>query len=109
MEIMYRIYCEDANRELTEWILNAIIDSYSIIEVTGYYKGTKEKSIIIEVFNVAKRTVEIICQELATSLKQELVVFTECPVTVHNVYGTKAEVIPIKATRSERAIPKVKT
>ncbi len=60
-----------------EAILMTHLQNYTIIPAIGFYKGVKEKSVVIEVFETSKETVTTVCQMLAQALHQELVVSTE--------------------------------
>lgn len=87
---MFRIYCEDVNRKLTESILNSFLDNYTIIPAMGVYKGQREKSVVIDVFETTKEIVNQICQKLALGLHQELVVYTEFPCAIIGATGTSS-------------------
>jgi hypothetical protein len=77
MNTMFRIYCEDVNRKLMEEILSTYLQSFTIIPASGFYKGVRENSVVIEAFETNKETVHEICERLASYLSQELVVYTE--------------------------------
>ena len=47
--VKYCIYTENVNRDLIESILNENLESFSIQDQIGVWKGTKEKSLKIEV------------------------------------------------------------
>jgi hypothetical protein len=71
--MLYRILTEDKNREKVEAIVGTYFDGFTVIEATGYWKGTKEKSLVIEIWTddnarsdinvVAKRIKEVNNQE----------------------------------------------
>lgn len=90
MGSMFRIYCEDVDRKRMEGILNLFLDNYTIIPAMGFYKGQREKSVVIDVFETTKSTVNLICQELAQAFHQELVVYTEFPCAVGGSTGTSS-------------------
>ncbi len=66
-----------------EAILMTHLQNYTIIPAIGFYKGVKEKSVVIEVFETSKETVTTVCQMLAQALHQELVVSVEQPCAVN--------------------------
>ncbi len=86
---MFRIYCEDVNREKMLEILSKRLQDFTIIPAMGFYNGVREKSVVIEVFNAHKKTIEYTCEDLTLGLHQEIVVFTELSCNVTGTYGTK--------------------
>lgn len=50
--VRYCIYTENKNRELIEKILDEYLDEYSIQDQIGVWKGTKEKSLKIEILGI---------------------------------------------------------
>lgn len=94
MNTLFRIYCEDVNRERMEEILSASLENFTIIPATGYYKGIKEKAVVIEVFDVYEQEIAHVSQMLANGLNQELVIYVEQPCLVGEVYGIQPAVCP---------------
>lgn len=45
----WRLYTEDINREYIESSTSAYFNSFSIYTQVGYWKGTKENSLVVEV------------------------------------------------------------
>lgn len=45
---LYRIYTEDKNRDKIEKAANHMLGDYTLIQGMGYWKGSKENTIIIE-------------------------------------------------------------
>ena len=76
-----RIYTEDKNRELIESIINGNFSGYSIVSQDGYWQGTKERSICIEILTDlpllnAVYITERICREIKTINGQDAVIYT---------------------------------
>lgn len=57
---VYRIYTEDLNRTTITLALDALFDSYTILEVMGVWEATPEKAIIIEIIEPVDRWDDII-------------------------------------------------
>jgi hypothetical protein len=83
---VYRIYCEDrANyRSLIIDILTGDkdVDGYTLIEGTGYYKGVKEKSLIIEIFGIDEFIATRLAEKIRRATNQESVAIAELAATV---------------------------
>jgi len=52
---LYRIYTENKNLKGIKLILNRAFESYTLLEGVGVWKGTEEKSLIIEVLSRISR------------------------------------------------------
>lgn len=80
----YRLYCEDTYRSVIISILEDYpeVTGYTLIEATGYYRATKEKSLIIEIFDVDESTVIELAEEIREATNQESVAVMEVPGTV---------------------------
>ena len=48
--MLYRILTEDKNRDKIEHETRKLFPGFTIIEATGYWKSSKEKSLIIEIW-----------------------------------------------------------
>ncbi len=83
MQNSYKIYCEDVNREVINTILEQNFEGYTITPGMGFYGGKREKSIVIEVFGTTRSAVNRVCNDLATALNQQQVIFTETPCNVN--------------------------
>jgi hypothetical protein len=46
---LYRICTENINRDKVESIVNSYVDGFTILEGTGYWKGERESSLVIEI------------------------------------------------------------
>lgn len=84
--MFYRIYTEDVNRPKIEKIIGRFFEGFTLITGRGFWKGKAEDSLIIEIFatsndcpNVRER-IDVICEEINTSNKQEC-----CMVVTSNV------------------------
>jgi len=85
---LYRIYCEDVNRDVIDSILAYHFTGYTILSAAGSYGGIPEDSLIIEVFDTTLPTVIEVCGEIAEKCNQEQVVYTVSPCYIGTVYGT---------------------
>ena len=79
MDNIFRIYCEDVNREGIEAVLSRNLEGYTIGTGTGFYHGQKEKSLIIDAFGTTRSAVNRIAQEIAFECNQESVAIVEIP------------------------------
>jgi predicted LPLAT superfamily acyltransferase len=86
---LYKIYCENKDREAIEFLIASHIDSFTVTEAIGYYKGTKEKSIVIEVFNTTREIINNIAQEIISIFQQESVAIVEIPCYADLVFKTQ--------------------
>ena len=57
--MLYRIYTENKNKELVEQVVSEYFDGFTIIESIGYWKSTKESSLIIEIICLPKDDLKI--------------------------------------------------
>ncbi len=76
--MLYRIYTEDKNRESIEALVNQYFSGFTIIETTGYWEGTKEKSLIIEIITADHNgsTVRVLAEAIRSKNKQQSVLVT---------------------------------
>jgi len=56
---LYRIYTENKNREDLEHIVGTVFESFSILEAKGFWKGSAESSLIIEILDDANRKLDV--------------------------------------------------
>ncbi len=47
--MLYRIYTEDVNRHRVESIASEHFDSFTVLQSTGFWKGSREESIVLEI------------------------------------------------------------
>ena len=74
---LYRIYTENKNLEGIKKILNRAFESYTLLEGVGVWKGTEEKSLIIEVLSrINKGYFEIVADDIKTLNNQQAVLVT---------------------------------
>ena len=78
--IKYTIYTENKNLAKIEAILNdnTIIKGYTIMNTQGYWQGTKEEALKIEIL-LSKHynyRIKTICQKIKIINKQQAVLFT---------------------------------
>lgn len=76
--MIYRIVTEDKGDHWTqavEILVSKSFDGFSISKQVGYYKGQKEKSIVIEINQTddALGKVWILCEKIRDTLNQECV------------------------------------
>ena len=66
--IIYRLFTEDINRKGIENIVTKKFTGYTIIPASGYWKGIKEKSLVVEI--VGNKNDKIAVDKVAQSIKQ---------------------------------------
>ena len=76
---MYRIYTEDVNRTEVYAILDSHVTGYTILDATGSWKGTRERSICIELIDVSPATVTAIARTIRAFNRQESVMIVVVP------------------------------
>ena len=62
-------------------ILCKHVKGFTIYEATGYYNGTREKSLVVDIFGTTRDVVDNIAQELLKTCRQESVGVIEIPYT----------------------------
>ena len=88
--MLYRIYTEDKNRETIVSIVSRWFDGFTLIETTGYYKGVKEKGLIIEVISEEPADilkVQAIEQSIIRENGQECVLTVKAAETSNLIYA----------------------
>jgi len=74
---LYRIYTENKNLEGIKMILNRAFESYTLLEGIGVWKGTEEKSLIIEVLSATPPAYfKIVAEDIKELNKQEAALLT---------------------------------
>lgn len=76
---MYRLYTQDLNREELNAIIAAQFDSFTTYNARGFYHGTPEDSLVIEIETQDGAGVEKIAQEIKRVNAQESVLLEEIP------------------------------
>jgi hypothetical protein len=74
---MYRIYTEDLNREQIEKIVGSSFKSFTMLPAVGYWHGSKENSLVIEVDTDDKLSVVAAASQIKEHNHQEAVLVTE--------------------------------
>ena len=76
----YRIYTEHTSRGSIDRICNKYLDCYTVIETSGVWQGTSEKSLIIEIITGTDLTEQIninkVCKEIKRVNNQDAVLLT---------------------------------
>lgn len=70
----FRIYTENKRNEIAEALAAAHFDGFNITETTGYWKGQREDSIVIEIIAPDEDALKV--EALAGELQQEAVLGT---------------------------------
>lgn len=72
--MLYRIFTEDKNRDEIERIVSRYFQGFTIISAVGYWNGTKENSLIIEILGIYDYDKIVkICNEVKITNNQEAV------------------------------------
>lgn len=79
---MTRLYTEDVNRDIITSILDHYCEGYTLIPAIGAWKGKRESSLIIELFDTPSDVVERIAAEIASLNNQECVAVASLPASV---------------------------
>ncbi len=58
--MLYRIHTEDKNKQDVLDMVAEVFDGFTVIEATGYWKGKREKSLIIEIDTPADRARDVL-------------------------------------------------
>ena len=85
MAKLYRIYCEDTQREEVERIAGLHFDAFTISTAVGYWTGQREHSLVVEIFEPsafyhAQQKVGQIATAIKLACKQEAVLVVELDV-----------------------------
>jgi hypothetical protein len=73
----FKIYTENTNEKYIEELLNVSFDGFTIIHTTGFWKGQKEDSIIIEILTNNKTLIHAIAKQIKYINHQESILITE--------------------------------
>lgn len=76
MATMYRIYTERLNNDKAQTIMTAHFDAFTMIPTTGFWKGTREDSVVFEVLTDDGATVQLVAEAIRVALDQEAVLVT---------------------------------
>jgi uncharacterized membrane-anchored protein YitT (DUF2179 family) len=79
---LWRIYTEKKNTRMVENLLNIYYKGYTLIKATGYWKGEKENSLIVEILlnesgtNLNRDNLQKIADEIKRFNDQQTVLIT---------------------------------
>ena len=93
--MLFRIYTENKNREWLEEFVSRTFKGFTIIEATGYWKGERERSLLIEIAALPhyKPVVEALASTIAYQNKQEACLVLAIPADAELVRaGTQQEI-----------------
>lgn len=65
---LYRICTENKNRAAIERLVSSYVDGFTILEGTGYWKGNREQSLIIEIAG-GETYLPSVVQQIAEQIK----------------------------------------
>jgi hypothetical protein len=87
MDMRYRVYTEDVNREAILEIVGKYFQGFNVSEAVGYYKGGQERALVIEVLAPLSRAnvVRFISKVIAQTNKQECLLVTTEPINAEFV------------------------
>ncbi len=72
--MLYRIFTEDVNREQIIRYVSRVFDGFTIYQTTGYWKGAKEASLVIEIITKkADKRIAMIAKSIKNYNKQQAV------------------------------------
>lgn len=84
MNTLYRIYLEDCDvyRDATMMAVGGQFDGFTVTKATGYWKGEREDSIVIEILGTPEdaATVRALAVTLRELNRQEAVLWTRAAV-----------------------------
>lgn len=89
MDTRYRLHTENVNRPAIEALVSRYFPGFSITENTGYYKGTRERSLVIEILapGTLAHVIKFLGKAIAQANAQECVLITADKVTGEFVNG----------------------
>ena len=86
MNTLYRLYVERINLPLLQATVSGYFDGYTLVWSTGFWRGLREQSVIVEVIASNSETDRIKVYDLAVALRialsQNTVIVTEQSVSV---------------------------
>jgi hypothetical protein len=65
----FNIYTEDLNRKKIEKLVSSYFDGFTILESVGYWKGKREKAVIIRILSGAEDSAKV--KALALKIKKQ--------------------------------------
>lgn len=74
---LFRIWTEDKNREQVEQLVARYFDGFSIVAAVGYWKGTREASLCIEIVTDYPNGVRALARAIKSFNEQEAVLVQE--------------------------------
>lgn len=87
MDMRYRLYTEDVNRDAILGIVGKYFQGFNVSEMVGYYKGGREKALVIEILAPLSRghVIRFISKVIAQRNNQDCVMVTTETVNVEFV------------------------
>jgi hypothetical protein len=77
---LYRIYTENKQRQMIEQEVRHYFNAFTMYEAKGFWKGTREKTLVIEITssknNSELKLIDCLCKAIKTLNNQECVLFT---------------------------------
>jgi len=85
---LYRVLTENKNREKIEEFAACGFDAFTIYEATGYWRGTRESTLVIEVSGIAiEMQVSALARLIAVYNGQECVLVQEIETNSRLIYA----------------------
>ncbi len=78
---LFRVYTQNKNLEQTKEVLNNAFDGYTLIQGAGYWKGTSEKSLIIEIVTIDDALVYAVAERIKKDNHQKTILITSMDVS----------------------------
>lgn len=89
--MLYRIHTESTGRyrQTAIDIMATTFDGFTVIDATGYWKGTREESIILEVYAAddARAQVYAVAEEIRRANAQQAVIVSESDTALTTIDG----------------------
>jgi len=88
--MLYRLHTEDKMDDSVEQIVSAYFDSFTILHSTGYWKGSREGSLIVEIVSsspVAYTNLVKIAKQINRLNDQDCCMITRSEVTMDLIDG----------------------
>lgn len=86
---LYRICTEDVRGDCTRAIVSRHFDGFTLLKGTGYWKGTPEPALVIEILGTDEQgpgegaRIRALCEDLKTENHQEAVLVEVMEATHH--------------------------
>lgn len=71
--MLYRIFTEDKNRKTIIKLTSRLFDGFTVFQTVGYWKGTPERSLTIEIVGAKRQDVRDLARAIKQINKQEAV------------------------------------